>query len=163
MKRRSKGVRHIKGSFKTDRLKIGIIISEFNEFYTQKLLDGALDTLSRLGLQKHFIDVYHTPGSFEIPLVVKRALKKRKYDAIIALGVIIKGQTRHFKQVADAASQGILKASLGYEIPVIHGIVTAQNQGQVRDRVGGKHGHKGREAAQSAVLMANLMKEMRNS
>ena len=157
---RSAQVHHIKGALQADHAKIGIVVADFNEYFTQRLLDGALDALLRFGVRPRNIDVFHTPGSFEIPLVVKRALKKRSYNAIITLGMVIKGKTRHFKHVVDAAAAGTLKAMMDSDVPVIHGVVAAENLEQAIDRTGGKFGHKGRDAAKTAIEMANLMKRI---
>jgi 6,7-dimethyl-8-ribityllumazine synthase len=151
-------VNHIKGKFSSKNFRIGIVVARFNEYFTQKLLDGAIDTLCRSGVSPRRIDVYHVPGSFEIPLVVKKALKKHRYHAFITLGVVIKGQTRHFQHVVDAAAKGTWQVALKTEVPVIHGVISAQNEKQAIERTGGKMGHKGREAAQSALEMASLMK-----
>lgn len=150
---------HIAGTLKAGKLRIGVIVARFNEFYTAKLLEGALDTLKRLGVRDSRIAVWHVPGSFEIPLAVKRLLRRRRYDALIAFGVILKGETRHFNHVTDAVSRGVLSASLESDVPVINGIVSALNGRQAAARIGGKLGHRGRDAAVSAVEMANLMKQ----
>ncbi len=147
------------GKLTPPREPIGIVVSDFNEFYTAKLLEGALDTLVRAGVPRSRIDVVRVPGSFEIPLVVKRMLKKRRYGAIIALGVILKGETRHFDHVADAASRGILQASLSSDVPVINAVIPAENESQAAQRIGGKLGHRGRDAALNAIQMANLLRE----
>lgn len=151
---------HIKGSLDGRGLKIGIVVADFNEYFTARLLEGAVDTLERLGVAGSAIDVYHVPGSFEIPLAVKRILRKRRHSAIIALGVVIKGETRHFTHVVDAAASGTLKAALAQDIPVIHGVVAAESVRQAIDRTGGKMGNKGRDAARAAVEMARLVKEI---
>ncbi len=151
------GIRHRKGVLTPPRRPVGIIVSDFNAFYTAKLLDGALETLLGAGVRRSRIEVTHVPGSFEIPLVVKRMLKRRRYGAIIALGVILKGETRHFEHVADAASRGILKASLESDVPVINAVIPAENERQAAARTGGRLGHRGRDAARSALRMANLL------
>ena len=115
------------------------------------------------GVALKFVDVIHVPGSFEIPLTVKRVLQKRKYHAIITVGVVIRGQTRHFEHVADAAASGTMTASLQSNIPVIYGVVTAENTAQAIDRIGGKMGHKGRQAVQTALEMANLLENLTKS
>lgn len=147
-----------KGAILPPREPIGIIVSDFNEFYTEKLLEGAVDTLVRVGVKRSKIDVVHVPGSFEVPITVKRMLKKRRYGAIIALGVVLKGETRHFGHVADAAARGILEASLASNVPVINAVIPAENETQAAQRIGGKLGHRGREAALAAIQMANLLR-----
>ena len=153
-------VRHIKAPLRGDKLLVGILVAEFNEYFTGKLLEGALDTLLRCGVKKRSIDVVHVPGSFEIPFFVKRLLRKRRYDAVITLGVVLKGGTRHHEQVSDAAARGTLEASLESDVPVIHGVVTAETKGQAVERLGGKLGHRGRQAAETAVLAANLARKL---
>ncbi len=156
-------IRHIRGGLDRGKARIGIVVARFNEYLTSKLLEGAVDTLKRSGVRAGHIDVYHVPGSFEIPLVVKRALKKRRYNAMITLGVILKGETRHYKQISDNAARGTMEASLAHDIPVIHGVITAESFQQAVERVGGKPGHKGRESALSALEMADLMKRINSS
>lgn len=141
-------------------VRVGIIVSRFNEHFTEELLGGALDTLGRAGVGPSRIDVVRVPGSFEIPLIVKRLLKKKKYGALIALGVILRGETRHFNHVADAAARGILKASLDSDIPVINAVLACENESQAVARIGGKLGHKGRDAALQALEMADLLKRI---
>lgn len=166
MKSRKKAVRsrfrlrHVKGALKAGGAKIGIIVADFNEHFTSKLLEGAVDTLSRHGVKTKNICVFHTPGSLEIPLVVKRLVKKQKFDALITLGMVIKGNTRHFRHVVDGAARGTLEASLKSNIPVIHGVVAAENVKQAMDRTGGKLGNKGRDFAKAALQMASLMKKV---
>ncbi len=156
-----KSLRHIKGQIKSNSARIGIIVARFNEFFTKQIVDGAVDSLLRYGVKANNIDVVHVPGAFEIPLIVKRLLKKRRYDAILTAGVILKGGTRHWTQVSDAASTGTLQASLGSDIPVIHGVVTAESKAQAIERLGGKLGNRGRQAAETAIEMANLVKAIR--
>ena len=153
--------RHVKGSAASaGKARIGVVVAEFNEYFTAKLLDGALDTLKRHGVRPSNVDAFHVPGSFEIPVIVKRALKKRRSDAFITLGVILKGENRHWKEISDAAARGTLSASLGTGVPVIHGVITAETREQAVDRIGGKMGHKGRQAAQSALEMADLVRRL---
>ncbi|MDI3311616.1 MAG: 6,7-dimethyl-8-ribityllumazine synthase, partial [Thermoanaerobacterium sp.] len=105
-------------------LKVGIVVSRFNEFITNKLLDGALDALRRHGVDNESIDIAWTPGAFEIPLISKKMATSKKYDAVIALGAVIRGDTPHFDYVANEVSKGIAKISVDYDVPVIFGVLT---------------------------------------
>ncbi len=140
--------------------RIAIIVAQFNEYFTEKLLEGAVDTLTRHGVKPAAIDVYFVPGAFEIPLIVKRVLAKKRADAVITLGMVIKGKTRHFAHVVDESARGAMQAALGSDIPVIHGVVAAEDLQQAIDRTGGKVGNKGRDAARAAIEMANLLKKI---
>lgn len=156
----SRQTRAIKGGLSASKAKIAVIVAQFNEYFTEKLLDGALDTLVRHGVKPSSIDVYYVPGAFEIPLVVKRVLCKGRADAVITLGMVIKGETRHFDHVVDESARGAMQAALASDIPVIHGVVAAQNLQQAVDRTGGKIGNKGRDAARAAIEMANLLRKI---
>jgi 6,7-dimethyl-8-ribityllumazine synthase len=160
MKPNKTKIKHIKGTISSKNVRIGIVVAEFNEFFTAKLLEGTIDELLRYGVRESNISVFHVPGSFEIPFVVKRALKKRRFSAFISLGVIFKGETRHYSQVSDAAAKGTLKASLDSDIPVIHGVVTAKCKDHAVDRIGGKLGNRGRQYARSALMMSNLAEKI---
>ncbi|GAV25014.1 6,7-dimethyl-8-ribityllumazine synthase [Carboxydothermus islandicus] len=140
-------------------LKIGIIVSRFNEFITQKLLAGALDCLTRHEVENNNIDVIWVPGAFEIPLVAKRAAHK-DYDAIICLGAVIRGATPHFDYVAAEVTKGIAAVGLEVNKPVIFGVLTTDTIEQAIERAGTKAGNKGWEAALAAIEMANLFKKM---
>ncbi|MEG6565598.1 6,7-dimethyl-8-ribityllumazine synthase [Thermoanaerobacterium saccharolyticum] len=141
-------------------LKVGIVVSRFNEFITNKLLDGALDALRRHGVYDESIDIAWTPGAFEIPLITKKMATSKKYDAIIALGAVIRGDTPHFDYVANEVSKGVAKISVDYDVPVIFGVLTTDTVEQAIMRAGTKSGNKGFEAAVTAIEMANLMKEI---
>jgi 6,7-dimethyl-8-ribityllumazine synthase len=156
----SAGPRRVKGSLEAPSARIAIIVAQFNEYFTSKLLDGALDTLTRHGVKPSNIDVYYVPGAFELPIVVKRVLKKRRADAVITLGMVIKGETRHFDHVVDESARGAMQAALESDIPVIHGVVSANDLKQAIDRAGGKVGNKGRDCARAAIEMANLLKKI---
>jgi 6,7-dimethyl-8-ribityllumazine synthase len=139
--------------------KYGLVVSRFNNFITEKLLDGAMDALSRSGAVDNEIDVFKVPGAFEIPLTVKRIAQKKKYDAIICLGSIIRGETPHFDYIASEVSKGIAMLNLDFAIPITFGIITADNTDQAIERAGNKMGNKGFQAAQSAVELLNLFKD----
>ncbi|MDE4543021.1 MULTISPECIES: 6,7-dimethyl-8-ribityllumazine synthase [unclassified Thermoanaerobacterium] len=143
-----------------DGLKVGIVVSRFNEFITNKLLDGALDALRRHGVDDESIDIAWTPGAFEIPLISKKMATSKKYDAIIALGAVIRGDTPHFDYVANEVSKGVAKISVDYDVPVIFGVLTTDTVEQAIMRAGTKSGNKGFEAAVTAIEMANLIKEI---
>jgi len=141
-------------------LKIAIVVSRFNSFLSQKLLDGALDCLKRHEASENDINIFWVPGSFEIPVTLKK-LSSKNYDGIIALGVLIKGDTPHFDYIAAETTKGIAQVSMDSEIPVSFGIVTADNLEQAIERSGTKQGNKGFDAALSLIEMANLFKEIK--
>ncbi|AEH51694.1 6,7-dimethyl-8-ribityllumazine synthase [Pseudothermotoga thermarum] len=146
------------GKLNGEGLKFGIIVSRFNSFITERLLEGALDCLKRHGTKEEDIEVYYVPGSFEIPLTAKLLAKKKKYDAIICLGAVIRGATPHFDYVANEVSKGIATVSLESETPVIFGVLTTDTIEQAIERAGTKAGNKGWEAGLTAIEMANLKK-----
>lgn len=141
-------------------LKFGIVISRFNEFISGKLLDGARDACTRHGVELDKIDVAWTPGSFEVPLIAQIMAKSGIYDAVICLGAIIRGGTPHFEYVASELSKGIARVALDSGVPVINGVITAENLEQAIERAGTKMGNKGFDAAVAAIEMANLVKNI---
>lgn len=138
-------------------LKVGIVVSRFNELLSSRLLSGAQDALARHGVEPDDVDVAWVPGSFEMPLVAKTMADGGRYDAVIALGVIIRGGTPHFDYIAAESSKGVAAASMSSGVPVIFGVITADTIEQAIERAGTKSGNKGWDAALSAVEMANLM------
>lgn len=140
--------------------KFCIVISRFNDFIGGKLLSGAVDELTRHGVKDDNIDIVKVPGAFEIPLIALKCAKTNKYNAIIALGAIIKGSTQHFEYVSAELSKGIANVSLQTEIPVMFGVLTTDNLEQAIERAGTKAGNKGSDAAKSAIEMVNLIKEL---
>ena len=144
------------GKLDSSGLKIGIVISRYNEFITSKLLDGAIDCLVRHGCSKDDIETAWVPGAFEIPLVAQKMAKTKSFDALICLGTVIRGATPHFDYIAAEVSKGVAKVSLDTGIPVIFGVITADTIEQAIERAGTKDGNKGRDAALSAIEMANL-------
>ena len=138
--------------------KFGIVIARFNEIITGRLLEGARDSLLRHGVNEQDIDVAWTPGSMEIPLAAKKMLESGKYHAVICLGCVIRGGTPHFEYVAAEVNRGISRLSLDMGIPVIQGIITADNLEQAIERAGAKEGNRGFAAANNAIEMANLIK-----
>ena len=147
------------GRLNAEGFRFGIVASRWNEFITGRLVEGALDALTKLGAGDDQATVYRVPGAFEIPLLSLRLAQSRKFDAIICLGTIIRGQTPHFDYIANEVAQGISKAGLDTGIPVVFGIVTADTVDQAIDRAGVKLGNKGFEAAMTAVELVNLYKE----
>jgi 6,7-dimethyl-8-ribityllumazine synthase len=146
------------GQLVSKGLKYGIIVSRFNSFITDRLLDGAVDALSRSGVSDSEIEVYRVPGAFEIPVTAKKIIESKKYDAIICLGAVIRGETPHFDFVANEVTKGIAQLNLEYAIPISYGIITADNTDQAVERAGNKMGNKGFSAAQSAIELLNLFK-----
>ncbi|MBQ2611855.1 6,7-dimethyl-8-ribityllumazine synthase [bacterium] len=140
--------------------KFCIVISRFNDFIGSKLLEGALDELKRSGVQDKNIDIVKVPGAFEIPIIAQKCALTKRYDGIIALGVIIKGSTQHFEYVSAELSKGIANVSLQTGVPVMFGVLTTDNLEQAIERAGTKAGNKGSEAARGAIEMANLIKEL---
>ncbi|HLR19916.1 MAG TPA: 6,7-dimethyl-8-ribityllumazine synthase [Staphylococcus sp.] len=141
-------------------LKVAIVVSRFNDFITNRLLDGAKDTLVRHEVSEENIDVAYVPGAFEIPLVAKKLAQKSEYDAVITLGCVIRGSTSHYDYVCNEVAKGVSKANDVADTPVIFGIITTENIEQAVERAGTKAGNKGADAAISAIEMANLLKEI---
>ena len=138
----------------------GIVVSRFNEFISRNLLTGALDSLKRHGAAEENIEVAWVPGSFEIPLIACRMASSKNYDAVVCLGAVIRGNTPHFEYVAAEVSKGIARTGLETGVPVIFGIITADNLEQAVDRAGAKGGNKGWQAALAAIEMANLISNL---
>lgn len=141
-------------------LKVGIVISRFNELLSSRLLSGAQDALNRHGIASDDVDVAWVPGAFEIPLVAKRLADTGRYDAVLALGVIIRGGTPHFDYIASEVSKGVAKASLDTGVPVMFGVITADTIEQAVERAGTKAGNKGWDAALAGIEMANLLRSV---
>ena len=141
-------------------LKFAIVVSRFNDFITNKLLDGAVDALLRHGAVEQNVDIIKVPGAFEIPLAAKILAEKKKHNAIICLGTIIRGATSHFEYVAAEATKGIASASLETGLPISFGILTTDSIEQAVERAGSKSGNKGWDAALVAIEMAQLLKRL---
>jgi len=141
-------------------LKVGIVVSRFNELLSSRLLSGAMDGLVRHDVAQADIDVAWVPGAFEIPLVARHMAASARYDAVLALGVVIRGNTPHFEYVAAEVSKGVAKASLDTGVPVVFGVITADTIEQAVERAGTKSGNKGWAAAESAIEMANLVRTL---
>jgi 6,7-dimethyl-8-ribityllumazine synthase len=150
----------IEGELQAKGLKFGIIVSRFNNFITNKLLDGALDVLLRHGAKEEDIDIIKVPGSFEIPVVARRLALKGTYNALICLGTIIRGATPHFEYIAAEVSKGIASASMETGLPIAFGIITSDTIEQAIERAGTKSGNKGWDAAITAIEMAQLLKKL---
>ena len=149
------------GSLNGGGLRIGIVVARFNEVVTRALLEGARDGLTRLGVDPEAIDVAWTPGCFEIPLVARRMADMNRYDAVICLGVVIRGETAHFEYVAGQAAAGIARVGLETGLPVIFGVLTTETLEQAVNRAGAKAGNKGFDSAMTAVEMASLVRALR--
>jgi len=141
-------------------LKVGIVVSRFNEFITNRLLSGAEDALYRHGVNEDDITIMWVPGVYEIPLAAKKLASTNQFDAIITLGTVIRGATPHFDYVSNEVAKGVANVSLDKEIPVIFGVLTTENIEQAIERAGTKAGNKGWEAAVNAIEMGNLYKEL---
>ncbi len=153
----------IEGSLNADGLRFGLVASRFNEFVSGKLLEGATDSLLRHGAADDDLTIVRVPGCFEIPLAVRRLAASGQFDAVLGLGVLIRGETPHFDYIAAEAAKGIAAAAAETGVPVLFGIVTADTLEQAINRAGGKAGNKGVEAALAALEMANLMRDLPGS
>ena len=140
--------------------RIGIVVSRFNEIVTQNLLSGALSALQEQGVQE--IEVFWVPGAFEIPLVLKRLARSGRFDGLIALGAVIRGETPHFEYVAGEAASGTARVAYDFDLPVGFGILTTETLEQALNRAGGKAGNKGREAALAVLETLNLLDQVRS-
>ena len=150
----------IEGKLMAKGLKFGIVLSRFNNFISDRLLEGALDALRRSGAEEGDCSVVRVPGSFEIPLATKKMAKSGRYDALICLGCVIRGATPHFEYIATEVTKGIASITLESEVPISFGVLITDTLEQAIERAGTKVGNKGFDAAMSAIEMANLMKEM---
>lgn len=148
---------YLEGSLQGQGRKIGIIVARFNSFISEKLLEGAMDTLVRSGVAKDDIDVARVPGAFEIPLVTQKMAKSGKYDAVICIGVVIRGATPHFDFVAGEVAKGSAQVMLDTGVPVLFGVLTTESIEQAIERAGTKAGNKGSDVAAAALEMINLL------
>jgi 6,7-dimethyl-8-ribityllumazine synthase len=149
------------GQLSATGLRFGIVLGRFNSFITDRLLAGAMDALTRAGADGQNVDLYKVPGSWEMPVVVREMAQQSRYDAIICLGAVIRGDTPHFDYVAGEAAKGIAHLSIQFGIPIAFGVLTTNTLEQAIDRAGAKGGNKGFDAAMSAIEMANLMRGLR--
>jgi len=148
------------GKLTARNLKLAIVVGKFNSFISDKLVAGALNAFEQLEGNPDLVDIYKVPGSYEIPGVVRRLMDAGKHDAIVALGVVIRGQTPHFEYVAGNTSKALMEMAAEGKVPVVFGIITADDMEQAIDRAGVKSGNKGYEAVMTAVEMTSLYKQM---
>jgi 6,7-dimethyl-8-ribityllumazine synthase len=151
------------GQLSASGLRFAIVVSRFNSFITERLLAGAMDALTRTGAAADAIDTVKVPGSWEVPLVAGELARQHRYDAIICLSAVIRGDTPHFDYVAAEAAKGVAHASIDTGVPVAFGVLTTNTLEQAIDRAGAKSGNKGFDAAMTAVEMANLMRTLRQA
>ena len=152
--------RELQGDLTAKGLRFAIVVSRFNDFITERLLNGALDALKRAGATAADIDVARVPGAIEVPLAAQHLAETGRYDAIVCLGAVIRGDTPHFEYVCAESSRGVAQASLRAGVPMSYGILTVENLEQAVDRAGLKSGNKGFDSAMSAVEMANLIRKI---
>jgi 6,7-dimethyl-8-ribityllumazine synthase len=153
----------IEGGLSAAGLRFAIIVSRFNSFITERLLGGAMDALLRAGGSADAIDVIKVPGAWEVPMVAGEVARQHRYDAVICLSAVIRGDTPHFDYVAGAAARGIAQVSSETGVPVAFGVLTTNTLEQAIDRAGAKGGNKGSDAAMTAIEMANLLRTLRQA
>jgi 6,7-dimethyl-8-ribityllumazine synthase len=151
----------IEGHLSASGLRFGVVVGRFNSFITERLLAGAMDALTRAGGDPQAVDVIRVPGSWEMPVVVREMAKQNRYDAIICLGAVIRGETPHFDYVAGESVKGIAHIAAEFGLPVAFGVLTTNTLEQAIDRAGAKSGNKGFDAAMSAIEMANVLRRLR--
>jgi len=156
-------MKDISGTFLGSGMRIAVVAARFNEFLVSHLITGATGSLKQLGVAESDISVVRVPGSFELPLICQTLALSKQYDAIVALGVIIRGATNHFDLVCNEAAKGVASVSREMNLPVIFGVVTADSLEQAMERCGTKAGNKGADAAMAAVEMVSLMRTIRGS
>ena len=152
--------RTLEGGLDGQDLTLAIVVSRFNQRLTERLLAGAQEALAKHGVDPERVDVVHVPGCFELPLTAQRLAETGRYQAVVCLGCVLRGETPHFDYVAGQAASGIARVGLDTRVPVIFGVVTADTLQQALDRVGGREGNKGFDAVLAAIEMANLMKRI---
>ena len=150
----------IEGKLDATGFKVGLAVSRFNSFISERLLEGAIDALRRHGADENDLDVVRVPGAFELPMVTKKMVESGKYDAVICLGAVIRGATPHFDYVSAEVTKGIASVSLDAGVPVAFGVLTTDNIEQAVERAGSKSGNKGFEAATTIIEMVNLYRSM---
>ena len=151
------------GNLEGQNCRIGIVVSKFNEFVTSRLLNSALGVLKKQRVEEENIETVRVPGAFEIPLVAQQLARSKKFDAVICLGAVIRGETPHFDYISAEMSRGIAQASLETGIPIVFGVLTTDTVEQALERSGEPEKNRGADAARTAIEMANLMKELQNS
>ena len=155
-------IKTLEGQLSAKGKRFGIVASRFNDFITKQLIDGCTDALLRHGAEQEKIELVLVPGAFEIPLIAQKLAKSKNFDSVICLGTVIRGATPHFDYIASEVSKGIAKVSLDTGIPVIFGVITADTIEQAIERSGTKDGNKGKDAAMSAIEMANLIAKIKS-
>lgn len=155
-------VKYFEGGLTVQKARFCLVVSRFNSFIVDQLVNAAIDTLKRHGAEDKEIDVVKTPGAFELPIAVQRVAEKKQYDAIICLGAVIRGGTPHFEYVAGECVKGIASVSLRYDVPLSFGVLTVDTIEQAIERAGTKAGNKGAEAAMSAIEMVNLFRQLKD-
>lgn len=153
-------MRIISGTFENSQIRVGILASRFNEVIVSKLIDGAADALARHGVDLDTVDLAWVPGAFEIPAAAKKMVESGRYDALICLGAVIRGETDHYEHVATEVTKGIAQVSLSSGIPVLYGVLTTDTVEQALNRAGLKSGNKGFECAMDALEMVSLFKQL---
>jgi 6,7-dimethyl-8-ribityllumazine synthase len=154
------GIQEIEGQLTIRGVRIALLVSRFNSFIVESLLSGAVDTLKRHGAEERELQIIRVPGAYEMPIAAKRLAASQSYDAIIALGAVIRGGTPHFEYVAGECTKGLSQVSLQHDIPIAFGVLTVDSIEQAIERAGTKAGNKGAEAALSAIEMINLLREI---
>jgi 6,7-dimethyl-8-ribityllumazine synthase len=155
--------RVLEGQLSSAGLRFAIVVSRFNNFITERLLGGAMDALTRTGAAADHVDVVKVPGSWEVPMVAAEVARQHRYDAVICLSAVIRGETPHFDYVAAEAAKGVANVAMETGVPVAFGVLTTNTLEQAIDRAGAKGGNKGFDAAMCAVEMANLMRTLRQA
>ncbi len=153
-------IRTVEGDFRNCTGRYALVVARFNAFVVESLLAGAIDTLRRHGIKDEDITVFRVPGAWELPLAVKRVAATKKFDAVVALGAVIRGGTAHFEYVAGEAAKGLASVGLNADLPVIFGVLTVDSIEQAIERAGTKAGNKGAEAAAGAIEMVSLLRQV---
>lgn len=153
-------MKRFEGKLIAQEMRVGIVCARFNEFIVSKLLSGCQDTLLRHGVREEDMDVAWVPGAFEIPLIASKMAKSGRYDAVIALGAVIRGSTSHYDYVCSEVSKGVATVALQSDIPVLFGVLTTDTIEQAVERAGTKAGNKGSDCAESAIEMVNLIRAL---
>lgn len=150
----------IEGEHAADGLRFGLVVSRFNEFVTSRLVAGAMEVLMKAGADEQDVVIVRVPGAFELPLVVRRLAKTGKFDAIVCLGAVIRGETPHFEYISSETSRGIAQAACDFDLPVIFGVLTTDTPQQALERAGELERNRGADAARTAIEMANLLSQL---
>ncbi|MFW6188955.1 MAG: 6,7-dimethyl-8-ribityllumazine synthase [Planctomycetota bacterium] len=151
------GIKEHQGRLDASGKRFALVVSRYNEMFSSKLLSGARDCLLRHGAAEEDLEVFRVPGSFELPLTARRVARTERFDAVVCLGAILRGQTSHFDFVAGEAAKGVARVGLETDVPTIFGVITTETVEQAVDRAGGRVGNRGAEAALAAVEMVNLL------